>query len=541
MYKALIIDDEKPVRQIIAALGKWKELNIDATFEAVEGRQGLGILREKKPDIVFVDMKMPVMDGVEFLKIATNEFPDVKYIVISGYDDFEYTKQAIKSRVLDYLLKPVAEAELNNTMAKAVRELDSCRRGEREGMYGSAADNVSLPLIKEEIVTSIIQDNISASDVDIFRKYFAHEEGTSVRYGVSIINLINYNEVCRTAFNNDNAAAIFACTSIIDGICGEWSSGFSYKIYSISRELLVVLAVGDKSADLAFVARKIRSILDKLQSLFGMYSVASIGKFTQDVEKLNESYNHASAILNNVNLLSNKECVFTELETETHINRATLIDKKELLIHAFEEGSADYAKKIIREYFAGIEQSKYFSLDYLQKTIMEFTLLIDEIAEYFEIKSYNILPKLRNNSFFSSFARLEDVSRFICGLMDRIYDAVRNNIKANEKANIYKIKEYIDQNYFREIKLTMFSEKFYLSKEYLSKLFKNEFGYSIYEYVLKVRMETAKIMLADSKIKIQSICENVGYNDANYFSKAFKGLFGLSPSEYRDLKLRSYQ
>lgn len=541
MYKALIIDDEKPVRQIIAALGKWKELNIDTTFEAVEGRQGLGILREKKPDIVFVDMKMPVMDGVEFLKIATREFPNAKYIVISGYDDFEYTKQAIKSKVLDYLLKPVAEDELNNTMEKAVRELERDRLDVKESIYRSIANNMSIPLVKEKIVTSITQDILSASDVDNFRKYFGHGGTGDRRYGVSLINLINFNEVCRTVFNNDNNAAFFSCTNVIDDACADWSDGFSYKIDGISREILVVLAVGDKNIDLGFVARKIRSILDKLQSLFGMYSVASIGKFNADIQKLNESYCHASAILNNVNLLSNKESVFTEPETELRINRATLIDKKELLIHAFEEGSADYAKKIIKEYFASIEQSKYFSLDYLQKTIMEFALLIDEIAEYFEIKSYNIIPKLRNSSFFSAFARLDDVSRFICDLMDRIYDDVRNNIKANEKANIYKIKEYIDQNYFREIKLSMFSEKYYLSKEYLSRLFKNEFGYSIYEYVLKVRMEAAKIMLADSNIKIQSICENVGYNDANYFSKAFKGLFGLSPSEYRDLKLRSYQ
>jgi two-component system response regulator YesN len=107
MFKVLIIDDEKPVRQAITALGHWTELEIGQLYEAMEGERGLAILREYHPDIVLVDMKMPNLDGAGFLEIASHQFPRLKYIVISGYDDFEYTKRAIKAKVLDYLLKPV--------------------------------------------------------------------------------------------------------------------------------------------------------------------------------------------------------------------------------------------------------------------------------------------------------------------------------------------------------------------------------------------------------------------------------------------------
>jgi YesN/AraC family two-component response regulator len=124
MYKALIIDDEKPVRIVITALGKWSTYGIDAPALAFNGKEGLSVMREYHPNIVFVDMEMPIMNGIEFLKQASKEFEDVKYIVISGYDDFQYAQSAIKSGAIDYILKPIVEEELNRAIQKAVTLLN---------------------------------------------------------------------------------------------------------------------------------------------------------------------------------------------------------------------------------------------------------------------------------------------------------------------------------------------------------------------------------------------------------------------------------
>jgi two-component system response regulator YesN len=258
IHKVLIIDDEKPVRQVITTLGHWKVYGIGQIYEAVEGETGLTCLREYEPDIVLVDMKMPLMDGVKFLEIASREFPLTKYIVISGYDDFEYTKRAIQAKVLDYLLKPVIESELNEALAKAVGELDiaSNRAGERD-----------------------------------------------------------------------------------------------------TREQL----------------------------------------------------------------------------------------------HA------------------------------------------------------NLLP--------------------VAG-EDMIH-------------HLNEIKDYIDHNFCQEIKLSLFAERYYLSKEYLSKLFKEKFGFNIYEYVLKVRMEQARELLANPGLKVLAIAKYLGYKDNNYFSRAFKTYYGIAPTEYRENLLKT--
>ena len=125
MYKSLIIEDEKPVHRVINALGQWFELGISMPDSAYNGSSGLCAMREIKADIVFLDMQMPLMNGINFLKTAVPEFPKTKFIVVSGYDEFTYTKIAIQYHVLDYLLKPIVEGELNSALEKARDLLDA--------------------------------------------------------------------------------------------------------------------------------------------------------------------------------------------------------------------------------------------------------------------------------------------------------------------------------------------------------------------------------------------------------------------------------
>lgn len=243
MYKALIIDDEKPVHTVITALGKWAAFGIDKPSTAVNGADGLACMRELRPDIVFVDMRMPVIGGPEFLNRARKEFPNTKFIVVSGYDDFNYAKVALQNGALDYLLKPVVERELDSALERVVKELNN----ERD---------------------------------------------------------------------------------------------------------------------------------------------------------------------------------------------------------------------------------------------MEFAEPLPDIPP-----------------------------------LDQIPDI---------------IKDYLDENYAREISLNMFSQKYFFTKEYISKLFKKKFNCGIYEYLLSIRMQRAKELLRDDEIKIQDIAERLGYSNNNYFSKAFKNYYGISPSEYRE-------
>ena len=176
MYKALIVDDEKHIRKVITALGKWSKYGINRPYYASDGKEGFAAMREISPDIVFVDMKMPVMDGPAFLKATTNDYPDTQYIVISGHSEFEFARTALKYRVLDYLLEPIIEEELNGVLKKATDLLCSIKESD------SDRDNTELVLNIDEIVFLIkthIEKNYSR---DIALQMYAEQYHFSKEY-----------------------------------------------------------------------------------------------------------------------------------------------------------------------------------------------------------------------------------------------------------------------------------------------------------------------------------------------------------------------
>ncbi len=184
MYKALIVDDEKAVQIAVCKLGKWHTYHVDTPSLASNGKEGLYAMRELRPNIVFIDMQMPVMDGIEFLKNAKKEFPDAMYIVISGYDDFYYAQNSIKLGAIDYILKPIMEEELNTSIKKAVSllnpNMDFAAGGEEQSI--SAGE-----------VAAIIKDYIDKNyNQNLRLSYFSDKYYFSKEY-LSKIFKANYN------------------------------------------------------------------------------------------------------------------------------------------------------------------------------------------------------------------------------------------------------------------------------------------------------------------------------------------------------------
>lgn len=193
MYKALIIDDEKSSRLLITKLGRWNEYGIDPPFTATNGADGLAMIKELHPNIVFVDMQMPVMDGNEFLRLASANFPTIKYIVVSGHDEFSYVKTALQTRAIDYLLKPISGKELNDVIALAISELNNGSIEQPKSTKQIETYNTAeIP----EIIKCYLDENytIEINLNDISEKYFFTKEYLSKlfkkSYGIGIYEYV---------------------------------------------------------------------------------------------------------------------------------------------------------------------------------------------------------------------------------------------------------------------------------------------------------------------------------------------------------------
>lgn len=192
MFKAVIIDDEDLVREAVRLLGRWEEFGIRRIFEAMNAKDGLAIIDKEKPDLIITDMKMPVMNGVELLKELVSRQSGSPIIVVSGFSDFEYTKQAIRSKVVDYILKPIDAQDLNNAIATAVSKLEERADGIEPVLESD--DNLVSNRIMSDIF-AYIKENYAREITleDLSHRFYASKEHISRTFKREYkTNLFNY-------------------------------------------------------------------------------------------------------------------------------------------------------------------------------------------------------------------------------------------------------------------------------------------------------------------------------------------------------------
>lgn len=499
MYQALIIDDETPVRQAVRALGEWEALGIAPPAEAPDGQSGLDIMAGRKIDIVLVDIKMPVMDGMEFLKLATAKFPDTKYIIVSGYGEFNYAQKAIGFHVVDYLLKPIVCEQLNQALKNTVQALD------RENKIASLN-----PIID---VASHLAD-LPAGESD---------------YGIVLLHEMNHAPEDREAPAGD---------AFLRTLAAQWDkSSACYARWETKTDILLAVTVpcGGKTDAAGYAADCAAELIRWIKRECGADFIAGVGTFGDDIQALSPSYYHARYIINNVNLLAQKRSVYTQAEfCDTH-KWASIIDKKTQFALALKNGSMPHASEIIEQYCAALEKAGFLSMDDLERTYLNFILILSETAEEERVPEYRkILYPAYGAPGTERFTRPAQVATRVFSLFQELYGNYRRAERFSITDMVEEIKSYIDENYAGDISLNVFALKYHMTKEYLSKQFKKSYGCGIYEYVLKTRMQAAVHLLADAQVKVQDISECVGYSDTNYFSRAFKSFYGVSPQKYRE-------
>ncbi|NLO38708.1 MAG: helix-turn-helix transcriptional regulator [Ruminiclostridium sp.] len=212
------------------------------------------------------------------------------------------------------------------------------------------------------------------------------------------------------------------------------------------------------------------------------------------------------------------------------------LDRKDLILNSFRYGNMHHYKNTIQEFFNLLDVVQNFTIEDTKKIVVEFSLVINNIAFHLGTSVEHELARYSSSSYGDydvTHNHVEWLKKFITAIFDALYNKLYMNRQDKNKEQVYWIKSYIDSHLDENISLSYFEDTCFLCKEYLLKLFKNEFGYTIYEYVLKMRMERARELLVSSDTEIKEITNQVGYNDTNYFCKAFKRYFGISPSKFR--------
>jgi two-component system response regulator YesN len=532
MLRLMIVDDENLFREALKKSIPWYKLGFDVCCEAENGYDALEKISEFKPDIALVDINMPVMDGLELAAEIKEKELDVKVIIITGYGEFNYARQAMEVGVFNYLLKPVDDRELMEALSAIKSRIEKeCRaRIETEELIRQV--NNYKPVLKEVLLNDLIKGN----------RLFALEEISSLQgcidvdlhsksYQAAVIELDEKEEYGWTG--ETRQIHCFTVASIAAEVLREYCA---FEFCRDTQGRLNVLlfpegAQGDGRRDAVSAFEMIRLSIPKS---LGFTISVGIGRPYGQIRELAVSYREALYAVKN-KLVIGDNCVipYADIpECKLNVNFYPIERKMQLLI-SLRVGDVSDAKNIIGAVFDGIRannppgETARFACIGLVSSLIEYAAESgNETKEIFG-EGIGMLEEVQSKK------NLDELETWILGLLSQISGHIRAGRSKRPSRIVEEAKKYIDANYASfDLRIDEIAKNVYVKYGHLCFLFKRETGKTINEYIGELRICKAKELIDGGCQSIAMVAARVGYADANYFSKCFKKLAGISPGKY---------
>lgn len=528
--KAIIIDDEAHVREAVQLLAKWKRYGIDTILEASDGEEAMELIIRYRPEIIITDMMMPKKDGVALLQWMQKQGYKSKIIVISGFDDYQLMRTAIHYSSYDYILKPIDEKILNQTLENAVNDWHRDEQERNIKLKNSMELNEAKNIYLDHLFTHLLGES-SSNHTYIYKKVKEDFKLDSQTECQAVIVYLNTR--AKEKYQGNMDLFYFSLLNIFNEYLRKHDMGIAFR--NLNKESEIVL-LGWKDLDhFKHMIKKIyKAVFDTLK-LSCIFAMGTRGEFAN----LHQSYETALNVLNKVNLInmSGMLPIFNENDLST-AKLIHLLDYSKEIGLAMYSGNEKHMIDTLNEVFMTLKTNQHISLEQLEVWEREYLILKNQWLDEIDIKSGDIRDERiifwdeRGNI---SIEKFEEEKRRQFATLFSVYH--KEKIK-KEKNIIYEIKQFLEQNYQKDVKLHHISERFFLSREYISRKFKQEYNENITDYMVKIRMGKAKEFLAYSNLPIREISNMVGYQDEKYFSKVFKKYEGFTPNDYRKSRIK---
>jgi two-component system response regulator YesN len=531
MYRVIIADDEPKVSQLIKNLIKWETLNLELAATAPDGITALELIKKHRPDIVITDIRMPGYDGIELIKYAKEINPNIDFIIVSGYQHFDYAHNAIKYGVKDYLLKPLNKNEINATLSKMIEKYSEISRQEMHYLE-------DIKRLKNEFLLNIYtgSDTLALKGADLSQ--INQDYNLSFMEGCFQVLIIKPD----FEYQPNSQEMIRMLLDKISKIAEHHLKEISSEILWLLLEDRVYIIVNYKNEDKKLFRKALNNIIDEshlLRDVFkGLIITIGLGNVQASLDNIEQStYEAKEAILDRIVIGGGK---ISQYNPELHMKESTgsiiSFEKRRKLLGLIEIFDAAEIKKWINEIEASILGLTGLSGQFILDTIGE----IQEVILYGLKNQANVkaVDKSLINEFHEALLMQNNVrdafeaaNKYVGKMLQQSIDDRKNE----SNRPIKEAQKYINEHYASAVNLEEVSTLVGFNATYFSTLFKKETGMNFLEYVTIVRIKAAKQLLSDSKKSILYISHEVGYNDFKHFTKQFKKVTGLTPSEYRKL------
>lgn len=473
MYKVLLVDDERYVLGSLASFN-WKEHGFDVVGQAGNGMQALERIAELKPDLVFTDIRMPVMNGLELIQSATEKHPNLLFVAVSGYAEFEYAQKALNYGALGYCLKPFNKSEIAGILKKAVDIIENNR------------------LLFSMSLTEILEDNTPEA-WEKAKKLFRN-----------------------MGFEYDGK----------DDIAVMVSTG-TEKLKLPDSQKYIQVKIGTKKRLYFLPGYLIEDVKNHITGSMASFNdnIPGIGiiksKFTQ--ESVKNAINHALVAANQffitgrfgiydyaISNYGEVNCILQQLENAIESRDTVTIHKiidstKELSVKG--DFTIRHALQIYNMLISYVYRKDF-------EKFTDYTFRYEQLTDMFR-NVQDMLTYLRAMLVQSSRMELDNVS-----------EDIRNETFRN-------LLKYVNENYCGDISVHSLSKTFNINPNYLSQLFKKELDVTFTDYLTTLRVSHAGSLLKATDLPVSEIAEKSGYEDYFYFTRVFKKITGMTPSEFR--------
>lgn len=525
--KVMIVDDEHLVRNLLKRCIDWKSIGMEIVAEASCAEDAFSLVEEHQPDLIFTDICMTHQDGIEFSDIIIKKYPNIKVVVLSGYEDFKYAQRSLRAGIKEYLLKPIDDEVIMTTALAMKKNIIEERKTLLEYDYIKKQLTENLPFLKERLLNRVIQPDI---DIDLVNRQM---EFMNFRFAYNNFQVAVIEIMFKHQFETIVEEEKLGCQEeIINKLREVFNEKENIHVFHDMNYRITILQNSEEDS----LEKELKAMQTEILDNERFNYCVGIGGGILGLENAEKSYLEALEALNYRIILGKNTIIKYEdicHTKEVKDNKMLEIDEK-VKVYLLTE-----SEKMVKEYLSNTFNKKELLMSIPMNKIREFVIgyitIVMEVLKELDIditelnsNKYNIYDHLFSLETIPEIeVYLKETSIMAIGLINQ-----HKGKKSNKLIN--DIKKYVKENLGdAELSLTKVAEVFFINSSYLSRLFKKEIGVNFMDYITKLRIDKSIMLLRNTDLKAYEIGEQVGFPDSSYFSACFKKYTGISVSEYK--------
>lgn len=540
MLKIFLAEDEVIVRETIKRMIPWENLGFELVGEAADGEMALPLLLRQKPDLLITDIKMPFMDGLTLAKVAKKEIPGLKVVILSGYDDFNYAKQAINIGVEDYLLKPITK----NALIERLTEIRSRYEHEKTQKEYYEKFHREMQAYEKNSSRDFFEALVRGS-MDMMEIYRRSE-----KLGLDIVaeayNVLIFTMNCEEDFSGQREGYFEWEAESLELLEEFFSENTSAMLFRCNIFSYGVLIKGQKET----IEENTRSCVSEIQRIFDrkeqkrQWFVAA-GEPVERLSQIQKSYYSASRAFSQRYLYDENILYYDEMasmekknvteDDSTYLQKVDVNALNPAILQKFlSNGLLEETENFVKDYFYAIGQEPLESLVFRNYVTLNVRFSVMSFLKEIGCDTRTLEQEDTEDVLSESSKSLENAIAYAEKIISQAI-ALRDQNSGNKNRSILKTAvDFIDSHYMEEdMSLNKAANAANVSANHFSALFSQNMGQTFIEYLTNLRMNKAKEYLRCTSMRSSEIAGEIGYKDAHYFSYLFKKTQGMTPSDYR--------